>query len=132
MSMSDPIACMLTSIRNAQKAGHADVKIPGSKVKTEIARVLKEEGYISSYVLNKEANNKSTLNVELKYYEGKGVIDQITRISKPGLRKYLSVEDLPKMRGGLGIYIISTSTGLVTDHQARKLGQGGEVICAVA
>lgn len=132
MSMSDPIACMLTCIRNAQKAGHVDVKMPGSKVKTEIARVLKEEGYITSYEFKKEANNKSTLSVVLKYFEGQGVIDEIKRISKPGLRRYMSVDELPKVRGGLGIYIVSTSKGLLTDHQARKVGQGGEVICLVA
>ncbi|MFI4954366.1 MAG: 30S ribosomal protein S8 [Gammaproteobacteria bacterium] len=132
MSMSDPIACMLTCIRNAQNAGHPDVKMPGSKVKGQIAKVLQDEGYITSYELKKEPNNKSTLSVKLKYYEGKGVIEEITRISKPGLRRYLGVDDLPKVRGGLGIYIVSTSKGLVTDHQARKLGQGGEVICAVA
>lgn len=132
MSMSDPIACMLTCIRNAQNAGHANVKMPGSKVKAAIAKVLHEEGYISSFEMIKEENNKSTLQIKLKYHEGKGVIEELIRISKPGLRRYLGVGDLPKVRGGLGIYIVSTSKGLVTDHQARKLGQGGEVICAVA
>jgi small subunit ribosomal protein S8 len=123
---------MLTCIRNAQKAGHVDVSMPGSKVKKEIARVLQEEGYVTSYVLKKEPKNKSTLTVVLKYYEGEGVIEEIKRVSKPGLRRYMSVDELPKVRGGLGIYIVSTSKGLLTDHQARKAGQGGEVICLVA
>lgn len=132
MSMTDPIASMLTSIRNAQSAGHVEVNMPGSKLKAELARVLKEEGYIISYKLKKEENNKSTLKVELKYYDGKGVIAEIKRISKPGLRRYMSVEDLPKVHGGLGIYIISTSKGLITDHHARKARLGGEVLCLVA
>jgi small subunit ribosomal protein S8 len=132
MSMTDPIASMLTSIRNAQSAGHVEVTMPGSKLKAELARVLKEEGYIISYNLKKEAGNKSTLTVELKYYDGKGVIAEIKRISKPGLRRYMSVDKLPKVHGGLGIYIVSTSKGLITDHQARKTRQGGEVLCLVA
>jgi small subunit ribosomal protein S8 len=132
MSMTDPIAAMLTSIRNAQKAGHVDVRVPNSKVKVEIARVLKNEGYINSYAVTKQENNKSTLTIELKYYEGKGVIDELKRYSKPGLRRYFGVEDLPKLRAGMGIYIVSTSKGLLTDAQARKQGQGGEIICAVA
>ena len=122
---------MLTCIRNAQKAGHEVVNMPGSKVKAEIARVLKDEGYISEFSV-KENASKKTLSIVLKYFEGNGVIDEIKRISKPGLRRYVSVEKLPKMRGGLGIYIVSTSKGLLTDHQARKMGQGGELICAVA
>lgn len=132
MSMTDPIASMLTSIRNAQSAGHVDVTMPGSKVKNEIARVLKDEGYITSYALKKIDGNKTVLNVVLKYYEGKGVISEIKRVSRPGLRSYKSVEKLPKVRGGLGIYIVSTSKGMITDHQARKTRQGGEVICLVA
>lgn len=131
MSMTDPISSMLTSIRNAQKAGHVEVNMPSSKVKMEIARVLKEEGYINAFKVQ-ENGSKKTLNVTLKYHEGVGVIEEIKRVSRPGLRRYTSVEKLPKMRGGLGIYIISTSKGLITDHQARKIGQGGEVICAVA
>jgi small subunit ribosomal protein S8 len=132
MSMTDPIASMLTNIRNAQSAGHVDVTMPGSKVKVEIARVLKEEGYITAYEFKKLEGNKSTLTVKLKYYEGKGVIAELKRISRPGLRSYMPVDKLPKVQGGLGIYIISTSKGLITDHQARKTRQGGEVICSVA
>jgi small subunit ribosomal protein S8 len=132
MSMSDPIASMLTCIRNAQSAGHVDVKMPNSKIKVAIAQVLKNEGYINGFSVAKQENNKATLTVELKYYDGKGVMDELTRISKPGLRRYFGVEDLPKVRGGMGIYIVSTSKGLLTDSQARKQGQGGEIICAVA
>ncbi len=132
MSMTDPIAAMLTSIRNAQKAGHVDVSMPNSKIKVEIARVLKDEGYISNFAVIKQDHNKSTLTIDLKYFDGKGVIEELTRFSKPGLRRYFGVEALPKLRGGMGIYIVSTSKGLLTDHQARKQGQGGEIICAVA
>lgn len=130
MSMSDPVADMLTRIRNAQKAEKAVVSMPSSKVKVDIAHLLKDEGYIADYGVTTEAV-KSQLNITLKYYQGKPVISTIKRISKPGLRVYRSKEALPKVNGGLGIAIVSTSQGLMTDRAAKQAGHGGEVVCVV-
>jgi len=131
MSMTDPVADMLTRIRNAQQAKKPDVTMPSSKVKLSIANVLKNEGYIASYNVN-DVDGKSVLSIALKYFEGKPVISKIDRISRPGLRVYKSAKDLPKVIGGLGVAIVSTSKGVMADRKARELGQGGEVLCAVS
>ncbi len=130
MSMSDPIADMLTRIRNGQSADKASVVMPFSKFKESIAKVLKDEGYIKDYSVEGEGVKKH-LSIELKYYMGKPVIDKIRKVSRPGLRIYKSAEELPQVIGGLGIAIISTSKGVMTDRTARENGQGGEVICTV-
>ncbi len=131
MSMSDPVADMLTRIRNGQMAGHAKVLMPSSKLKLSLAKVLNDEGFISSFSIN-ENGGKAELSVDLKYFEGKPVIDIIKRVSRPGLRVYKNKDELPKVIGGLGIAVISTSKGIMTDHDARKAGIGGEVVCYVA
>jgi small subunit ribosomal protein S8 len=131
MSMTDPVADMLTRIRNAQQANKADVSMPSSKVKVNIAKVLEEEGYITAFNVT-EADSKATLTITLKYFEGKPVISQINRVSRPGLRVYKSANDLPRIIGGLGVAIVSTSKGVMADRKARALGQGGEVLCAVS
>ncbi|MEA3406276.1 MAG: 30S ribosomal protein S8 [Pseudomonadota bacterium] len=131
MSMSDPIADMLTRIRNGQMAGHAKVVIPASKAKQAIAKVLSDEGYVSTFSVN-ENSGKPELSVDLKYFEGKPVIEMIKRVSRPGLRVYKNKDELPEVIGGLGIALISTSNGIMTDRDARKAGVGGEVICFVA
>ena len=131
MSMSDPIADMLTRVRNAQMAGHEQVVVPGSKLKKALLDVMTQEGYIQGYdVLDNDG--KPELVIKLKYYQGKPVIEEIKRVSRPGLRVYKKKDELPKVMGGLGIAIVSTSKGVMTDHQARKAGLGGEVICTVA
>jgi len=130
MSMSDPIADMLTRIRNALSASKVSVDIPSSKKKVAIAELLKKEGFITDYAVNSEV--KPTLSVTLKYYEGKPVIELIKRISRPGLRVYKSQDELPKVMGGLGVAVVSTSKGLMTDRDARNAGHGGEVLCYVA
>ena len=130
MSMTDPIADMLTRIRNALAAGKTDVSMPLSKQKQAIAQVLKDEGYISDFSAS-EQDGKPALNVTLKYYEGKPVIEKIKRVSRPGLRIYKGKDQLPKIMGGLGVAIVSTSAGLMTDRAARKAGYGGEVLCYV-
>ena len=129
MSLQDPIADMLTRVRNAQKASKKSVVMPSSKQKVSIAQVLKEEGYISSFEVS--GDTKKQLKIELRYYQGKPVIERIKRISRPGLRIFKSKDELPSINGGLGIAIISTSKGLMTDRQARAAGHGGEVICHV-
>ena len=129
MSMTDPIADMLTRIRNAQQANKVDVKMPSSKVKISIAKVLEDEGYISSFNVS-DVEGKSILTVTLKYFEGKPVIAEINRVSRPGLRVYKSADELPRVVGGLGVAIVSTSKGVMADRKARALGQGGEVLCA--
>jgi small subunit ribosomal protein S8 len=129
--MTDPIADMLTRIRNAQQANKVDVKMPSSKVKISIAKVLEDEGYISSYNVS-DVEGKSILTVTLKYFEGKPVIAEINRVSRPGLRVYKSADELPRVVGGLGVAIVSTSKGVMADRKARALGQGGEVLCAVS
>lgn len=130
MSMTDPISDMLTRIRNGQSAGKVEVSMPSSKLKVNLARVLKEEGYIEDHQVL--GDTKPELVVCLKYYEGKPVIEEIKRASRPGLRMYKGKDDLPKIRGGLGIAIISTSRGVMTDKVARAIGEGGEVLCYVA
>jgi len=130
MSMTDPIADMLTRIRNGQSAGKKTVVIPSSKLKIAIAKVLKEEGYISDYKVE-VIKNHAAMTVELKYYNGVPVIEKIQRISRPGLRIYRSKDELPKVLGGLGVAIVSTSNGVMTDRAARAIGHGGEVICTV-
>ena len=131
MTMTDPIADMLTRIRNANTVGHATVEIPASKMKKAIAAILKEEGYIRGYEVI-EDGKQGIIKVSMKYGPDKTkVISGIKKISKPGLKVYAKAEDVPKVLGGLGIAIISTSNGLITDKQARKLGVGGEVICYV-
>jgi small subunit ribosomal protein S8 len=130
MSMSDPIADMLTRIRNGQAVGKSAVTMPGTKVKSAIATVLKDEGYISNFSVA-EVDGKSELKVELKYFQGKPVMEMIKRVSRPGLRIYKGRDELPKVRGGLGIAIISTSKGVMTDRAARAAGHGGEVIALV-
>jgi small subunit ribosomal protein S8 len=131
MSMTDPIADMLTRIRNAQQANKAEVKMPSSNVKKSIAQVLQDEGYIAAFNVA-EVEGKATLTITLKYFEGKAVIAKIDRVSRPGLRVYRAANDLPKVIGGLGVAIISTSKGVMADRKARSLGQGGEVLCAVS
>ena len=130
MSMSDPIADMLTRIRNALQRSKRKVSLPSSKLKLAIAGLLKQEGYINDFRVDDEAG-KSSLVIELKYFEGRPVIDAMRRISRPGLRNYQSADDLPKVMGGLGIAIVSTSRGLMTDKAARRHGLGGEVLCSV-
>ena len=131
MGMTDPIADMLTRIRNGQKARMVSVSMPASKEKEAIASVLKDEGYVTSYETSGEGAEK-TLTVALKYFEGTPVIEAVMRVSKPGLRIYKGKEDLPKVLGGLGIAIVSTSAGVMSDRQAREKGIGGEVICTVS
>jgi len=129
--MSDPIADMLTRIRNAQSANKVSVSMPNSKVKMGIASVLKDEGYITDFRVD-ENNGKPQLEVTLKYFQGRGVIDDIRRASRPGLRIYRGKDDLPRVLDGLGIAIVSTSQGFMTDAAAKSAGFGGEIICYVA
>lgn len=131
MSMSDPIADMLTRIRNGQTAKKTQVELPSSKQKLAIANLLKNEGYLQEVTLN-DSEGKPTLVLELRYYQGRPVIDLIKRVSRPGLRVYKGRDELPKVRGGLGVAIISTSKGVMTDRAAREIGQGGEVVAFVA
>lgn len=131
MSMTDPIADMLTRIRNGQNARKPSVAMPASTAKKAVARVLKDEGYIVDYSVEGEGATK-TLSIELKYFEGAPVIETIKRISKPGLRIYRGTEELPKVLGGLGVAIVSTSAGVVSDREAREKGIGGEVLCVVS
>jgi len=128
--MSDPIADMLTRVRNAQAASKADVTMPSSKLKLAIAKVLQDEGYIAGY--SSDGAAKPSLTVTLKYYEGRPVIDELKRVSRPGLRIYRNKDELPKVLNGLGIAIVSTSAGVMTDREARAAGRGGEVICTVS
>ncbi len=130
MSMSDPIADMLTRIRNAQHAEKASLVMPMSKQKLSIAKVLKDEGYIADYSVEGEGSAKQ-LSITLKYYEGKPVIATIQRVSRPGLRIYKAKDELPRIDAGLGVAIISTSAGVMSDRAARALGHGGEVLCVV-
>ena len=131
MSMTDPIADMLTRIRNAQLVERAVVTMPSSKVKVAIAKVLKDEGYIEGFKVSSEGI-KPQLEIALKYYAGRPVIEKIERVSKPGLRIYKQKDDIPKVMNGLGIAIVSTSHGVMTDRKARATGVGGEVLCIVA
>lgn len=129
MSMQDTLADMFTRLRNGHMAAKVAVSMPSSKQKVAIAEVLKNEGYITAY--NVEGDVKPVLNIELKYFEGKPVIEEIKRVSRPGLRIYKGVSELPKVAGGLGVAIVSTSKGLMSDRAARAAGIGGEVICTV-
>ena len=129
--MTDPVADMLTRIRNAQMTGKAEVSIPGSKLKLALANALKEEGYINDVSVTMDGG-KATLSVRLKYYRGKPVISMVKRVSRPGIRIYKGKDDLPKIMGGLGVALISTSSGIMSDRAARKAGVGGEVLCYVA
>jgi len=131
MSMTDPIADMLTRIRNAQRAEKQSVAIPASKVKAAIAQVLKDEGYVEDFAV-RDLEGRRTLEISLKYYAGKPVIEKIERVSRPGLRIYRPKDELPKVMNGLGVAIVSTSRGVMTDRKARGLGVGGEVLCFVA
>ncbi len=129
MSMQDTLADMFTRIRNAQMAEKATVSMPSSKMKVTVAKVLQQEGYIAGFAVDGAA--KPSLAIELKYFNGKPVIESINRVSRPGLRRYSSVDNLPKVNNGLGIAVVSTSKGVMTDREARRLGVGGEVICTV-
>ena len=129
--MTDPIADMLTRIRNGQSANKAQVTMPASRKKQAIAEVLKEQGYISDYAVE-DADGKAVLSITLKYYEGKPVIERIERVSRPGLRIYKGKDDLPSVQGGLGVAIVSTSKGVMSDRAARAAGEGGEVLCYVS
>ena len=131
MSMTDPIADMLTRIRNAQMVEHAVVAMPSSKVKLAIAKVLQDEGYIEAFKVSGD-EVKPVLEIALKYYAGRPVIEKIERVSRPGLRIYKSKDDIPRVMNGLGIAIVSTSQGVMTDRKARATGVGGEVLCIVA
>ena len=130
MSMQDPLSDMLTRIRNSQLAGHAVVRMPESKLKIAVARVLKQEGYISEFK-KEDSASKDNLTIDLKYHNGKPVIAEIKRISRPGLRQYVNSKNLPKVKGGLGTAVISTSKGVMTDRSAKSAGVGGEVLCTV-
>lgn len=129
MSMQDPIADFLTRIRNATMVSMLTVSMPSSKIKEAICQVLQDEGYILGYSIDKSI--KPVLTVELKYLEGIPVIEELKRMSRPGLRTYTTKEELPRVNGGLGIAIVSTNQGLMTDHAARRAGIGGEVLCTV-
>jgi small subunit ribosomal protein S8 len=131
MSLQDPLADMFTRIRNGQMAGKKSVEMPSSKQKVALARVLAEEGYVAGFSVAQETA-KPTLRVDLKYYEGKPVIEQIARVSRPGLRVYKKVDRLPRVKQGLGVLILSTSRGVMTDRAARKANVSGEIICQVS
>ena len=131
MSMSDPISDMLTRIRNAQSAEKAVVSMPSSKIKVSIAKVLKDEGYVEDFAV-REIEGKATLEIGLKYYAGRPVIERIDRVSKPGLRIYKGVDAIPRVMNGLGVAIVSTPKGVMTDRKARASNVGGEVLCIVA
>jgi small subunit ribosomal protein S8 len=131
MSMSDPVSDMLTRIRNAQMVGHTQVVMPASRLKASIAQVLKDEGYIEDFALRDNAAKKE-LHIGLKYYAGRPVIERLERVSKPGLRVYKGRDNIPSIMNGLGVAILSTSRGVMTDRKARADGVGGEILCIVA
>jgi len=131
MSMTDPIADFLTRIRNGQTSAKTQVTVPASKLKLAIAKVLKDEGYIESFATT-TTDGKATLTVDLKYFQGRPVIDRLERVSRPGLRVYRGKDELPAVLGGLGVAIVSTSKGVMTDREARAAGHGGEVLCIVS
>src|SRR2546421_5994730 len=136
MSMTDPIADMLVRIRNAQTVGHTEVAMPASKLKASIAQVLKQEGYIEDFAVREKGGDatgvKKELRIGLKYYAGRPVIERLERVSKPGLRVYRGRDDIPRVMNGLGVAILSTSRGVMTDRKARADGVGGEILCIVA
>ena len=129
MTMQDPISDLLTRMRNAQMAGHTEVQVPNSSMKRSVLKVLEDEGYINGWSATDEL--KSQLNIELRYHNGVPVMEEIKRVSRPGLRIYKECNDLPQVRGGLGIAVVSTNKGVMTDKKARAQGVGGEVICTV-
>lgn len=129
MSMQDPLSDMLTRIRNAQMVGKTEVSMPSSKLKVSVAKVLEQEGYINAHAVSSDI--KPELTIQLKYFENKPVIAEIGRVSRPGLRSYAGKNQLPSIRGGLGIAIVSTSQGVMTDRSARMAGVGGEILCSV-
>ena len=131
MTMQDPLADMLTRVRNAQAAKHPDVSMPASGTKTEIARVLKEEGYITDFSHGVDDAGKPSVNIALKYHDGKPVIEKIDRLSRPGLRIYKNKQQIPTIQSGLGVVILSTNKGVMTDRAARAAGVGGELLCSV-
>jgi len=131
VSMTDPIADLLTRIRNAQSARKTEVRLAASKLKQAVVKVLMEEGYVADFHVD-AGDGKPTLTIALKYYDGRPVIDRLERISKPGLRVYRGKDEMPKVLGGMGTVIVSTPKGVMTDKQARAIGQGGEVLCIVA
>ena len=131
MTMQYPVADMLTRIRNAQRAGISDVTMPSSKLKVAVARVLKEEGYIGDLSVAGREGGKADLTIVLRYHQGKPVIEELKTISRPGLRRYSGRDEIPKIRGGLGVVILSTNKGVMTDRAARARGLGGELICSV-
>lgn len=131
MTMQDPVADMLTRIRNAQIAGIKEITMPASKTKASIAEVLTAEGYVESYSVSEAEGNKKLLTIGLKYFEGRPVIEEIKRISRPGLRQYKRKDEIPVLKGGLGIYIVSTDKGVMSDRAARARGIGGELLCSV-
>ena len=130
MSMTDPVADLLTRIRNGQSAGKAHISLESSKIKTAIARVLKDEGYVADFRVSEETG-KPRLIIDLKYYEGRPVIDRLERVSRPGLRIYRGKDELPKVLGGMGTVIVSTPQGVMSDRDARKKNLGGEILCEV-
>jgi small subunit ribosomal protein S8 len=132
MSMTDPIADLLTRIRNAQAAGKSDVRLASSRLKAAIVKVLKEEGYVADFRVSGDTGGRTELMIELKYHEGRPVIDRLERVSRPGLRIYRGKDELPRIQGGMGTAIVSTPKGVMTDREARAAGQGGEVLCIVA
>lgn len=131
MSMSDPIADMLTRIRNAQSVGHVNVVIPASKLKVAVAEVLKDQGYVKSYAVEEGEGTANSINVELKYYQNKPVISGLRRISKPSCRIYVKAAEVPRVRGGMGIAVISTPEGVISGKEAKRRNVGGEVLCYV-
>ncbi len=131
MSMTDPIADLLTRIRNGQRAGKPQVSVASSRAKVAVVKVLKDEGYIGDYAVVRDGH-KSDLSIQLKYHDGRPVIDRLDRVSRPGLRIYRGRDALPRILGGMGTVIVSTPKGVMTDAQARASGQGGEVICIVS
>jgi len=131
MSMTDPIADFLTRIRNGQRSGKPEVGMPSSQIKLALAKVLKDEGYLEDYAVTNDGD-KPTLTLRLKYYQGRPVIDRLERVSRPGLRVYKGKDDLPRILGGMGVAIVSTSSGVMTDRAARAAGHGGEILCIVS
>ncbi len=131
MTMQDPMADMLTRIRNAQRAMIIDISMPSSNARTAVAKVLKQEGYIEDYQVKSQEHDKSALNITLRYHDGKPVIEEIKTISRPGLRQYKSKDDIPQIRSGLGIVILSTNKGVMTGRDAQSAGVGGELLCSV-
>lgn len=131
MSMSDPVADMLTRIRNGQQAGKVQVSMPASSLKAAIAQVMKDEGYVADFKVEEQEGNKRNLVVSLKYYDGKPVIAKLKRVSRPGLRVFRGKDEIPTVLGGLGVAIVSTSKGVMSDRAAREAGHGGEVLCTV-